>query len=345
MENAPAISVIMPMYNSEKYVAECLDSLLAQTLQDFEVILVNDCSTDSSRAIAESYVPKFDGRLKLLDNEKNSGPGASRNNGLQHATGEYIYFMDSDDLILPDGLEKLYTTAKQFDVDVVHATGSYNMSEDGKERTIMYIKKPSLPKGPILEQNPEWRMKNLLANGGAPWRKFSRREFLIENELFFPENVRTAEDTVWTHGLWCLAKKIIHTPLTVYLYRKSANSLTRTKIAPLQNINTRICNLITVLKWIENIMSKSSFFEEKPQYRYAMLSHLARLFFLRMFKSSLEVSPTDMFMSIRQELGKNFGKYDDVVVPVLCTMINQYQKEIDRYKTRIAEFEEQLKAK
>ena len=81
MESNPAVSVIVPLYNAEKYIAECLDSLLAQTFQNFEVIVVDDCSTDNSRQIAESYLEKFGGRLKIFDNEKNSGAGGTRSLG------------------------------------------------------------------------------------------------------------------------------------------------------------------------------------------------------------------------------------------------------------------------
>ena len=75
MMACPAVSVIIPMYNAEKYIGECLESLLLQTFQDFEVIVVDDCSTDNSFSIVESYIPKFDGRLKLTKTEKNSGGG------------------------------------------------------------------------------------------------------------------------------------------------------------------------------------------------------------------------------------------------------------------------------
>lgn len=83
MTNAPAVSVIIPMYNAENFIAEGLESILAQTLQDFEVIVVDDCSTDNSRAVVESYLEKFDGRLKIFSTEKNSGNGAlPRNKGM-----------------------------------------------------------------------------------------------------------------------------------------------------------------------------------------------------------------------------------------------------------------------
>ena len=86
--SSPAVSVIIPMYNAENYIGECLDSLLGQTFQNFELIVVDDCSTDSSCEIVESYIPKFDGRLKLYHTEKNTGSGLiARNIGLDYASG------------------------------------------------------------------------------------------------------------------------------------------------------------------------------------------------------------------------------------------------------------------
>ena len=93
-----AVSVIMPMYNTEKYLVESLDSVLMQTFQDFEVILVHDCSTDNSREVAESCLEKFGGRLKIYDNVKNSKAAATRNRDLQISRGEYVFFFDADDL-------------------------------------------------------------------------------------------------------------------------------------------------------------------------------------------------------------------------------------------------------
>ena len=97
------ISVIIAMYNTEKYIGECLESLLAQTFQEFEVILIDDCSTDNGNAVARSYTKKFNGRLKLVRLKKNSGNNGIPNNmGLALSRGEYVLFMDSDDTVTPD---------------------------------------------------------------------------------------------------------------------------------------------------------------------------------------------------------------------------------------------------
>ena len=128
---SPAVSVIIPLYDSEKYIAECLDSLLIQTFQDFEVIAVDDCSEDNSVAIVNDYVPKFGGRLSVVRMEKNSGyAGFPRNKGIELADGEYLYFIDADDTIAPTALEELYSQAKKFDADVVHCEKYYAVPEE-----------------------------------------------------------------------------------------------------------------------------------------------------------------------------------------------------------------------
>ncbi len=122
-----AVSVVIPMYNAEEYIGECLDSLLIQTFQDFEVIVVDDCSTDNSVEIVESYMPKFSGRLKITETKKNSGGGGyiPRNIGMMLARGEYVYFIDADDMILGNALEALYTVTILYDAEVVYTASWY----------------------------------------------------------------------------------------------------------------------------------------------------------------------------------------------------------------------------
>ena len=98
------VSVIIPVYNAEKYLAECLDSIVCQTLSDIEIICVNDGSSDNSLSLLEAYSRK-DNRFKII-NQENSGPGVARNTGINVASGEYIFFVDSDDTIFPETLEK-----------------------------------------------------------------------------------------------------------------------------------------------------------------------------------------------------------------------------------------------
>ena len=107
MNSTPYFSIIVPMYNVERYIKICVDSILAQTFQDFELIIVDDCSTDNSYKICtELYGGNK--KVRLLRHEKNLGQGIARNFGLKKATGKYIWFIDSDDAIVPHSLEKLH---------------------------------------------------------------------------------------------------------------------------------------------------------------------------------------------------------------------------------------------
>ena len=112
------VSVIIPVYNVEDYLKECLDSVLSQTLKDIEVICVDDCSTDDSLKILQEYANNDD-RIKIIKNEKNSGQGFSRNEGIKKATGEYIGFVDSDDFIDLNLFEISFKKAKKLDLDVL----------------------------------------------------------------------------------------------------------------------------------------------------------------------------------------------------------------------------------
>ncbi len=344
MTAAPAISVIIPMFNAEKYLAECLDSILAQTLQNFEVIMVNDASTDGSRKIAESYLKKFGGRLKIFDNEKNSGPGATRNKGLKLSDGEYVFFMDADDLILPNGLERMYGIAKYFDVEFLNCTGFYNMNDDGKQQTLRQLKKPTATDESILEMNLEWRVRGLLKDNfyWAPWRKLLRRDFLLRHKIFFPKGLKICEDEIWTHGLLFCAKKIVHVPLAVYLYRKSNNSLLRIERTHLQKINLFVNSIVKGQRWLDSIMGRVPFFATKPEYRYAILEHSAQRYFNQIYKNSSEVSSPEVYIAIKDEFEHELGKHD-VMVSVLFTLVNNQRKIIEESKARIAELEENLK--
>ena len=130
---SPKISVIVPMYNTEKYITQCLESVLAQTFKDFELIVIDDCSTDNSVKIVERFADKFNGRLQLIKQKKNNGsPGPLRNKGIKLAKGEYITFLDSDDLFTDTALEELFKIAEETQAEVLHAN-QFITSLDGSE--------------------------------------------------------------------------------------------------------------------------------------------------------------------------------------------------------------------
>lgn len=112
----PEVSVIIPVYNVEQWLPACLDSVLAQTLQDIEVICVNDCSPDNCAAILEGYA-SLDRRIHVITHEKNGGQGIARNTGFAACTGRYVYFLDSDDMVAPEALEELLACAEENRLD------------------------------------------------------------------------------------------------------------------------------------------------------------------------------------------------------------------------------------
>lgn len=141
--NAPAVSVIIPLYNAEKFIRQCLISVLASKFQDYEVIVVDDCSTDRSVVEVEKLLPHFDGRLKILHTDVNSGgAGVPRNLGLKSARGKYITFVDNDDLILPTTLGYFFDIAEKFNADVLHtekclATNNTNLDFQYKDLRVV----------------------------------------------------------------------------------------------------------------------------------------------------------------------------------------------------------------
>lgn len=129
----PKISVIVPVYNVEKYLARCLDSLISQTASSFEIICVNDCSPDNSSAVLDQYASKYPDLITVITNKENLGLGLTRNEGLRIARGEYVTFVDSDDYVRSDYLETYLRQLEKNPVDIM--VGGYIRVVDGQETT------------------------------------------------------------------------------------------------------------------------------------------------------------------------------------------------------------------
>ena len=287
--NCPAISVVIPLYNAEKYIGECLDSLLAQTFQNFEVIVVDDCSTDSSPAIVESYAEKFGGRLTLLRMIKNSGSGTEpRNLGLAYSRGEYLFFMDNDDAITPTALEELYTHAKNFDADVVHCEKIYMVPEDiwteviaGKtiEATNIKLTPDVFAKVPtLLSDNLEERTKIFATKflRWEIWTQLIRRRFVLENNFKFVGFI--ADDMIFTLCEFCCAKKYVVVPNVINYYRTRSDSLYHKNLDVAKKINSWVDMLKDGVRYIDGFLSSREFFSERPDLKYMLFDSLTQEF-------------------------------------------------------------------
>ncbi|MBQ3444865.1 MAG: glycosyltransferase [Selenomonadaceae bacterium] len=341
--DSPAISVIIPMYNVEEYISECLDSLLAQTLRNFEIIIADDCSTDSSCEIIESYMPKFEGRLRLTHTETNSGGCAvPRNVGLPLARGEYVYFMDSDDVLTQTGLEEMYTLAKEYDADVVYCE-RYYMSEGIGEDLIknMYVAKGRVQSPPYVEEatlEPEdlaERVQRILENKywATAWLKLVQRDLLDKHQIIF-SHVKPGEDDIWTYSLIFFAKKFLRVPNMVYVRRMRENSIMGTARTPQQEISFWLNPVLFGIKELDKLMGQIKFFQEHPQQRYDILKKDFQARLGNGFKNAEQLTPFDVYETIRNSFGENLGEYD-VLISALCTQTFSKDKSLKETQKKL----------
>ncbi|MBQ6622435.1 MAG: glycosyltransferase [Mogibacterium sp.] len=202
------VSVIIPIYNAEDYLEDCLRSVTGQTLREIEILCVNDGSTDGSAGVVRKYAVQ-DGRIRLLEQE-NAGAGAARNTGLAQASGEYLSFLDADDFYEPEMLEKSYAVAKQNDADicVFYADLYDNDLKKYKECTWAFRREYFEDRkvfDPAVPPNNEniFRMFN-----GWAWDKLFRRAFIEEQGLRYQE-LRTTNDMYFVFMALAKAKRIV----------------------------------------------------------------------------------------------------------------------------------------
>ena len=203
----PKISVIVPVYNAEKYLPRCLDSIINQTFKDIEIIVVNDESTDNSLSVCKEYEQK-DSRIKLID-KKNGGLAAARNTGLKNSTGEFISFIDDDDWVEVDFLEKLHSAIVEYDCDISFC--EVVRKNDKKHKIRLHLKSVE------VAENTDEKLKLARYNSHrGVWNKLYRRT-LFDNGLDFLEG-KDYEDGLFTLRALNECKKIVSVPDTCYYY-------------------------------------------------------------------------------------------------------------------------------
>lgn len=206
----PKISVIIPVYNVEKYLRQCLDSVINQTYKDIEIICVNDASIDSSAEILKEYEKKDD-RMKILQNEQNLKAGLTRNRGLEIATGDYIHFLDSDDWLELNAYELLQQNLENLP-DIVYFLWN---NVDAKNNKITQSK--------TINGNFQYRVAILEQSSVNVWHGLFKREFLLSNSLLF-NDYNYMEDLVFSYKAVCLAKDIRFMNSHLLNYRTNNNN-------------------------------------------------------------------------------------------------------------------------
>ncbi|EUJ40096.1 putative glycosyl transferase family protein [Listeria weihenstephanensis FSL R9-0317] len=212
----PSISIVLPVYNVAPYLKACLDSLYLQSFRDFEVIAVNDGSSDDSLAILEAY-GAFLPELQIIS-QTNQGLSAARNTGLQYVTGKYVYFLDSDDYLQEDTLETCYTLAELDQIDLIKFDAE-PFTEDNITITNSYDSRQWLQENKIYSQK-EWLRAQQKHFNSPVWLYFVRTELLMKHQLRFVDGI-LHEDEIFTPQLFTKATsfKYIAQPFFKRRYR------------------------------------------------------------------------------------------------------------------------------
>lgn len=215
----PLFSIIIPVYNSQEYLRSCLESIRCQKMGDYEVILVDDGSSDSSLAVCREY-HEMDPRFIVIT-QANAGTSAARNTGIRHASGHYLTFIDNDDFWMnDDALTSLEATARETDADlIIHESIIYDSKSGNYDSPIQpddfAASIAAADKATALSLLIE---KELLCS--AVWTKACKRSVVLENELLFPGGMRN-EDTYWTGRAILYVRSIAWCDNVFYAYRKS----------------------------------------------------------------------------------------------------------------------------
>ena len=231
------VSIIIPIYNASAFIKECIDSVKSQTMTEgVECIMIDDCSTDNTLEIIQSIINRnvnVNGNFFLLRQERNQGPSAARNRGIREAKGEYVFFLDADDTIMPDCIESLYSLAKEHDADYVQGKYQSSCLHEGWEvqkvqevQDASLVQKRELPS--VLSDRRE--IKRLLLNHNkllfAPHNRLVRRQMIIDNSLFFNEQIKVREDFLWMTFVAKYVKKFASCDKPTYRQGYNEDSLT-----------------------------------------------------------------------------------------------------------------------
>lgn len=315
MANNPSISVIVPVYKVEQYIKICVDSILAQTFQDFEVILVDDASPDRSFEVCQKLYGNND-KVKLVRHKKNMGQGPARNTGMKNAHGKYICFVDSDDLILPKTFERLYATAEKNNAQVVHVSGWFELWQEEIE--------------PILQKNIQRRAdrsqegmlsSNMVQRVDKAWREytlwsmpvlsFCRRDFLEKNRIEFLPIL--SEDETFSFAVLYYVERCYVLQDAFYIYRRRRNSImtTRTVEHFLKGLNSAFVGSAYIKKFLD----RTPRFDGYDQWcdgimTMAFLRYTAN--FLLAHYNNLTVPP-EINKVVKAEFKKKFHEYEPFV--------------------------------
>lgn len=216
------LSIIIPMYNASQYIERCINSIYHQGLNvnEFEVIVINDGSTDNSLEIVKDYLTSYK-NIRFFS-QKNSGQGAARNLGIKYATGEYILFLDSDDFLLPQSINKILSIVKHVSCDVINFLMEVELPTGNVKESYLYH----------YDYDKIYSGKELLLrtgiNIGSACSSLYKRSFILQNNIFFPVDMKH-EDVFFSYQIYTFASRVIFTKTHAYYYCWHPDSTDRNK--------------------------------------------------------------------------------------------------------------------
>lgn len=298
------ISIIVPVYNSEKQLKKCLDSLMYQTLSELEVIIVNDGSTDKSIKIINEYHKKFNSKIKVLS-QPNKGQASARNLGIENASGEYIAFVDSDDFIELDAYETVYNYAKANQFDIV----CFDFFEiiNGKKQKSNYYS----------GIHPNDNTKKYILFETSPCNKIIKSNILKNNNIRFLEN-HIYEDFAMIPTLAKYTDRIGFLDLPLYNYVIRENSTMR-----MTKFNKKLYDIYDVMDFLYNNFSKTVYSAELEFLYIEHLLHGASLRFLEYKEGKLEISKISSIIKEKFPCWKKnpYYKSKNLKYKIICTLL------------------------
>lgn len=264
--DSPLISVVIPVYNAEKFLDQCLFSLKYQTLPRFEVLCVDDGSTDQSVEIVKRYV-QSDSRFKFFS-QTHQFAGVARNLGIKKAKGEYLLFLDADDYFVPNLLIDAYYQAKLFDAEICVFGANYYDENQSKAGAMSGVCKLSrCKKNEIFSK--ETNLEDIFSfTTPAPWSKLFKRKFIVDKKIYF-QDTRNANDVRFTFTALAEADRIVTLDKALVYYRiNHGNSLQQTKTSD----PTCICEALVSLR--TELVSRGLFEKLKKSYNSVVVGNL-----------------------------------------------------------------------
>lgn len=309
----PKVSVIVPIYNVEKYLEKCINSLLSQTLEDIQIILVNDGSKDNSGNIAKEYEKNNKNRIIYVEKE-NGGLSDARNYGLKYATGDFVAFLDSDDYIEKNAYEEMYNKAIEENADYVECDFIWEFPDKNR----------------VDKQYTYKNKKEMLSFVRVvAWNKLIKRQLIIDNNLKFPKGLRY-EDVEFTYKLIPFINKFTYVdkPFIHYVQREGS-------IANVQN--ERTAEIFTVLDNVIEFYKENNIYDEyRDELEYNYARYLLCSSLKRMCKIKDKTIREKLLTESWERLNSNFPNWkENVILKTVNIGKNKYMRTVNKSTYKI----------